>query len=400
MTTHPLGDDYVPPDEPLNGWTREEAAEIDRARLTVVPEGGANEASPTAQQDRFQRLDWREAFARDFSQIDYLPGRFMERGQQVSLVGDGKAGKSLLTEEWLIRCIKGQRFLGDTVRDPLTSVLYFDRENSVRDIVTRARALGATEEDLDLFMERFDYRPFPRFSGALDASHVASAELLGIVSEVKPDVVVLDTVSRFIAGNENDSKTWLDFYGRVHAPLKALGVACLRLDHYGKDQTRGSRGSSAKNQDVDHVWELSVLAQNKWHDLSDDTELITTHLKMHRTYTRTGIGEDEFLITRRGRRVRGGMWLDGSTRHALTAEGQGVTAPEGSVEYIVERLNADGLQRNAGRNAVKERCAELGLPTTTKKLEQVVKLRKNLPSNLPYPPVGQQTRDPRAGEGS
>lgn len=393
----PLEDDYVPPDVPPGGHNDEERTELERLRragLSVVPH--QQDKSADDQPDRFPRLNWREAFATDFSAINWLSGRFMEAGQQVSCVGDGKVGKSLFAVNWIWCAISGRSFLGDERRDPI-KVLYFDRENSLRDIITRLQGFGATEKDFDLLDKRFDYRMFPRFSGQLDSSAAAAFELMEIVAESKPDVVVLDTVSRFISGNENDSSTWLDFYGRVHSPLKAQGIAALRLDHTGKDRERGSRGSSAKSQDVDHVWELSSLGSNTWPDRSNNTELITTNLKMHRTYTRTGIGDDTLLITRRSRRVKGGLWIPGTTAHQLTTEQPAEEAPEGSVDWIVARLNKTDLPKDAGRDAVKAKCAELGLPTTTKKLVDVVKARK-LSSDLSYSPVTQPVLDPRTGE--
>jgi hypothetical protein len=56
--------------------------------------------------------------------------------------------------------------------------------------------------------------------------------------------VVIDTVSRAIDGEENSNDTWLN----------QLGIAMIRLDHSGKDETKGMRGGSAKSGDVDAVW--------------------------------------------------------------------------------------------------------------------------------------------------
>ncbi len=39
--------------------------------------------------------------------------------------------------------------------------------------------------------------------------------------------------------------------------LKAEGITLLRLDHSGRDQSKGQRGSSAKNADVDVVFGLA-----------------------------------------------------------------------------------------------------------------------------------------------
>lgn len=317
--------------------------------------------------DRFPRLNWHEAFATDFSHIDWLPGKFIERGQQVALVGDGKVGKTLFVHDWLWRAVTGRSFLGDERRDPI-KVLYFDRENGLRDIVTRMRSLGANPDEL---AERFDYRMFPRFSGGLDAAGVAAGEVLTIVDEVKPDAVVLDTVSRFIVGKENDSDTWLQLYGRVHAPLKSMGIAGVRLDHLGKDAEKGSRGSSAKSQDVDHVWEMTCVGESTLR--TPDQTTVATEIKLKRTHTRTGLGEDLLMLTRRGVKGVSGMWLDGMTRHELaTAEEPHSIAAQ--VRTCVDELIRRGVPMGLGREKLRDWAKARGvtLPGKNDTLAQVV----------------------------
>lgn len=309
------------------------------------PAEGADARSP--------RLDWFEAFNTDFSKVDWLPGKFIERGQQVALVGDGKVGKTLFVHDWLYRGVAGRPFLGDRPRDQLR-VLYFDRENSLRDIVTRMMAFGAKPEDLQ---ERFDYRRFPKFSGGLDAAQLAVAELMALVDSSKPDVVVLDTVSRFIEGKENDSDTWLALYRRLHAPLKDQGIACVRLDHMGKDSERGSRGSSAKSQDVDHVWELTRVDETTTREETGDT--VATTIRMKRTHTRTGIGDDVINIVRRGHKGLSGMWTPGMTRHEITDASE-----QRQQDQLIQSYVDELLARNApplGRDRLRDWCAANGV---------------------------------------
>ncbi|GAA3172719.1 AAA family ATPase [Nonomuraea roseoviolacea] len=324
--------------------------------------------------DRFPRLDWTDAFATDFSEINWLPGRWLERGQQVALVGDGKVGKSIFTLDWIWRAITGRPALGDIRREPI-NVLYFDRENSLRDIVTRLSAFGATDDDLAVLNERFDYRMFPRFSGALNASDTAASELLAIVDEQPRDVVILDTVSRYISGKENDSDTWLELYRRVHEPLKSRGIASIRLDHFGKDIEKGSRGSSAKTQDVDHVWELTAYDETR--TFTDTVEAVTTRLKMLRTHTRTGLGDDVFHITRRGEKERGGAWLAGRTRHELT-DSTAADAHRARIQTYVDDLIMRGVPAGFGRDRLKQWAAQnkVSLPTNNGHLVEVVRALK------------------------
>lgn len=307
-------------------------------------------------EERFPHIDWDAAFEQDFTQMDWLPGRFMERSQQVTIVGDGKVGKSLFVLDWVIRAVSGRPVLGDQARRPIR-VLYFDRENSLRDVVTRARALGANPADL---RERLLYRQFPRFSGALDESSAAAREFLGIVDADQPDVVILDTASRFIVGKENDADTWLQLYQLIHAPLKARGIGCVRLDHFGKDSDRGSRGSSAKTQDVDHVWEMRRVDERR--TLAGETEVVATTISLRRTHTRSGLGEDEFTVVRRGEKLRGGMWVDGKTGHELAADGA-LDTIRAEVDRIVDDLLASSVPPNLGRDKLKSWMTLMGRPT-------------------------------------
>jgi hypothetical protein len=339
-------------------------------RLTI---GGTPEAD---HEDRFPAVDWLDAFTTDFTEIDWLPGRFLERGQQAALVGDGKVGKSIFTLYWIWCAITGRSCLGDIRREPI-NVLYFDRENSLRDIVTRLTAFGATENDLEALHERLDYRLFPRFSGALNASEAAAAEMLAIVDERPRDVVILDTVSRYITGKENDSDTWLDLYRRIHEPLKSRTVASIRLDHFGKDLEKGSRGSSAKTQDVDHVWELTAYDENR--AFTDSTEAVTTRLKMVRTHTRTGLGDDVFHVTRRGEKERGGAWLPGRSRHELT-DSTVADAHRSKIQACVDELIRRGVPGGLGRDQLKVWAAQNGvqLPGKTAALAEVVAALKGV----------------------
>ena len=43
--------------------------------------------------------------------------------------------------------------------------------------------------------------------------------------------------------------------------MKSLGVTWIRADHAGKDSSKGQRGSSAKNDDVDVVWRFTKRAE-------------------------------------------------------------------------------------------------------------------------------------------
>src|SRR5699024_8804063 len=78
------------------------------------------------------------------------------------------------------------------------------------------------------------------------------------------EVVVIDTVSRSVTGDENENDTWLSFYRHTGLKLKQAGVSLIRLDHTGKDETKGQRGGSAKVGDVDAVWRMSRVTDDTY----------------------------------------------------------------------------------------------------------------------------------------
>jgi RecA-family ATPase len=110
--------------------------------------------------------------------------------------------------------------------------------------------MNYSPDDLDYL----DYLSYPSMA-ALD-SEEGGYNLLQAITAYDDEVVVIDTVSRVITGEENSNDTWLKFYQYTGLRLKQLGVSMIRLDHTGKDESRGPRGGSAKSADVDMSWRL------------------------------------------------------------------------------------------------------------------------------------------------
>lgn len=297
-----------------------------------------------------EALNWGQFLAEDLSQVNWTAGRLMEHGQQLALVGAGKVGKSLFSLEWAACLASGRPFLDDEARDPVR-VLYIDMENGRRDIQRRIHSLGFRAEELG----NLRYLSFPSI-GPLD-TRAGAAALADRVDHHQPQIVFLDTISRFIQGKENDSDTWLDLYRFTHKGLKAREIACVRLDHFGKDTDRGSRGSSAKTQDIDHVWELTAAGGDQF--------------RLTRTHTRTGVGEGELNLRRTG---RPGEW--GATRHEVIDED--VEESKWLVaDAIISKLDEAQVPANWGRDKLKAEGRKLGITVgDTNIWAEVAKVRK------------------------
>jgi hypothetical protein len=222
-------------------------AEYDRSMVLelVRPEAPA----PAPPGERFPRIDW-AALWNEPEDEDWILEPLIPARRAVALYSAPKLGKSLLMLEVAAAVARGVPVLGVTPEQG--PVLYVDFENDPRgDVRRRLRTMGLGPADLD----GLHYLSFPSMA-AFDSPQ-GGAELLARAVEAGACLVVIDTVSRTIAGEENSNDTWVAFYRNTGLKLKEAGIAYVRLDHSGKDDTKGMRGGSAKSGDVDAVWQLT-----------------------------------------------------------------------------------------------------------------------------------------------
>lgn len=312
-----------------------------------VPAGWADIARNNMQERRVEPstepppyLDWSEFLSQDFSSVEFLPGDLLRVGGHGALVGEGKAGKSLFALEWAQAIGAGRSFLGSGPRAP-RRVLYIDFENGWPDIQQRVEALGYTAADL-AGVRYLSFPPMPPLN-----TEEGGAYLLDRVRDSRAEVVFLDTISRMVVGKENDADPWRDLYNCSLLRLKADGVSSIRLDHFGKDVAKGARGSSAKTQDVDAVWELSSAGRKT---------AAGVPIKLQRTHTRNGLGNERLDMWRTGRIVKHGdseKWAPGETGHLLR-EGSGDEDQEFIVaEHLAALADQVGVLKTAGRDALR-----------------------------------------------
>jgi hypothetical protein len=152
--------------------------------------------------------------------------------------------------------------------------------------------------------------------------------------------------------------------------LKAAGIAVIRTDHAGKDTSKGQRGSSAKNDDVDVVWALSRT----------DTGVILKRTHSRVPWVPTELTVDQHttgdLITYRER--RGEAYPPGTRELMTTLEQAGIT-PTMSARKAAQmlrdaghRINNDALR--AAQRARKQDVRILG--------ETATQSEKSAPQNL------------------
>lgn len=257
-----------------------------------------------------------------------------------------KVGKSLLMLEIAAHLAEGTQVLGETPDQPI-KVLYVDYENDPRgDTVNRLKAMGYTPDRLENLM----ILSYPVLAG-LDTNQGATV-FIDILNTYAPDLVVLDTMSRAIDGEENENDTYLNFYRRIQLPMKKAGIALIRLDHSGKDETKGQRGGSAKSGDVDMVWHLQKVSENTF--------------RLNLDANRLPVGE-QFLTIRRD---------NSPLRHVVIGADQ---ARQERVDEINAILDAAMHDNQVGERTAREEIKAAGKSAANDLLREALKQRKLRP---------------------
>lgn len=121
--------------------------------------------------------------------------------------------------------------------------------------------------DYDGIDESLFYWSFPNI-GALNTPEGAR-KALRVVRAFDIDLVVVDTISKFITGPEKEADTWNQLYQHFLTPLKEEGVASVLADHPGYGDADRGRGSSSKGGDVDTLWTLKKAKGQKTIGVTD-----------------------------------------------------------------------------------------------------------------------------------
>ena len=199
------------------------------------------------------QVDFTTLFAGDHEDEQWLLEPIIAKGRAHALYAGAKVGKSYVMLYLAAALATGRAVLRRPAGTP-AHVLYVDYEMTPSDLADRLEEFGYGPDDAAALNEHLHYVLLPSMP-ALDSDEGGNM-LARTAVAVGAELVVIDTMMRALSGEENSADTFNAFYRSTGLRLKALGVAWARLDHAGKDPTKGQRGSSAKDGDVDLVLRL------------------------------------------------------------------------------------------------------------------------------------------------
>jgi len=172
----------------------------------------------------------------------------------VLIVGLPEAGKSILSLEIMIELARpgGGFVLGQFKATPVT-ILFIDEESSdASELVDRfkkmLRAKGLQEEDLDLHILHMN--------GLNLCGEEDNRRLREVVSKLKPQLVVIDSLIRVFDGDENSSKDVVKLDRHLQLLVHDFQCSVLMIDHMGKagylpNAIKGPKGSIEKIAVID-----------------------------------------------------------------------------------------------------------------------------------------------------
>jgi 5S rRNA maturation endonuclease (ribonuclease M5) len=219
-----------------------------RPLLEVVPEDDdAPEGGGIAY------VDFLEMFTKPREPVRWFASPVAAAGRVTLLYSPGKTGKSLIAMEVAVAAATGMPVLGSPAQEPV-QVLYIDQEMTQDDWQDRLEDMGYGEGDAAILNERLHLAQLQAWP-PMD-TYLGGVCVLQEQQRWAAQLVVIDTASKVIKGEENANDTHGAFYRSTIVPLKRVGCSVVVLDHTGKDVEKGARGGSAKTDNVDLAFEL------------------------------------------------------------------------------------------------------------------------------------------------
>ena len=201
---------------------------------------------------RSMLVNWSEFWAVDHNDAEWVAEPVLAAKRSTALFAPGGTGKSLLSLFIASSLATGRDPFSGRKAEPIR-VLYLDYEMTDADLAERLESMGYGPNSN---LTRLNYALLPSLPG-LDTPEGGKA-VVRLAAICDASLVVIDTFGRAVHGDENDADTVRAWYRWTGLHLKHDGRAFLRVDHAGKDLAKGQRGTSAKNDDVDVVWQMTA----------------------------------------------------------------------------------------------------------------------------------------------
>lgn len=209
---------------------------------------------------KHEPVDLDELIAGDPPSEEWYVEPLLPKGKLVGIISAAGHGKSLLLLDIACKKATGEPILEQGPGEP-EHVVYLDMEMGPDELYDRLADLGYDREHpyWETLADHLHY--YQLISLPALNTEQGGKDLEDIIDRHQATFVVIDTLARVISGNENDADPYQELFRYTETMLKRRGVTLARLDHLGKDTSKGARGSSAKVDGLDVVWQMEQVIQ-------------------------------------------------------------------------------------------------------------------------------------------
>lgn len=322
----------------------------------------------------------------DMPALEPLLGDLLHLDTLARVIGPSGHMKSFAVIDFAGHIGTGRRWHGRYVRQGLVVYLVAEGSGGIR------KRVRAWERHHGVAMEHVLFLPRP--VQAMDSEWLT---LIEACRRLGPALVIVDTQARVSVGVEENSAKELGLVIDRMEQLRAATRACILLIHHTGhvgDHGRGSTSAKGALQSELHVSKKGDRAANT---------IVT--IKTGKQKDDEQDGDIQFglkVVNLPGEAKPDGRPVTSVVLVPLgeASQASGFEAPEGTVDWLVQKLDAAKVPADWGNRLVKKWFIDQGVPAGSTKVEEVVRLRKSrvsdVPPHVPYQPVTEMF--PQAGE--
>ena len=290
-----------------------------------------------------------------------LVGDLLAMNTIARAVGPSGTFKSFVLLDMAGHVGTGMKWHGQYVRQGLVVYLVAEGEQGIRKRVRAWEQHHGVKMDNVLFLPR----PVQAMGPEWDVLIVA-------LQRLRPVLVIVDTQARVTLGVEENSNTEM---GRIVDRFDRLRIdtgACVAIVHHTGHVGEHGRGASA----------VKGALQSELHVSRKGDKIPNTVLTIKSGKQKDEDQDGDFQFSLKKISLSGEYKPDGRPVTSLVLVALDLSqdgphpAPEGSIEWIVQRLDQAGVPIEYGRRRLAEECQRLGFRARNEKLNEVARIRK------------------------
>ncbi|MFI0964651.1 AAA family ATPase [Streptomyces sp. NPDC021080] len=293
--------------------------------------------------------------------LEPLVGDLLALNTLSRVIGPSGTFKSFVLLDMAGHVGTGTKWHGHYVRQGTVVYLVAEGEQGIR------KRVRAWEQHRGMRMDHVRFLPRP-----VQAASPEWDVLIEAMRRVAPALIVIDTQARVTLGVEENSNTEMGKVVDRMDQLRSSTGACVTLVHHTGHVGEHGRGASAVKGALQ-----SELVISRKGDRIPNTVLT---IKSGKQKDEDQDGDIQFglkKISLNGEHKPDGRPVTSLVLVSLDTPQDGPRpAPEGSVEWIVQRLDQAGVPSDYGRRRLAEECQRLGFRARNEKLNEVARIRK------------------------